>query len=224
MQNKNNNIDDLFKKGLNNVEIAPPAAVWDRVAETMGHRKRKRRALFIWSFSGAASILLAFLLGWNLSNSEQVVSDDLYAELAVLQANLKTKVILESKIEQNVELKLLRPELIQPSLSKRIVREHSPEPIAEEVEPMGILNSASVLLEQFSFQDAQLQAVNDVLFSESDRAIIENNLLALNTEETADKAFTKASSDSKQKNNLKKSAPTPISSSDAQEAGQTLQA
>ncbi len=70
---KNDNIlDELFRSKLQNYEQEPSPNVWNRIAEKMEMKKRKRVLLF-WKSGGiAAAILLAFLLGRLMEQKELI--------------------------------------------------------------------------------------------------------------------------------------------------------
>jgi hypothetical protein len=92
MQNSEHEIDDLFRTNLTGFEVPPPPTVWDRVATSMGISKRKRRLILIWRFSGAASLLFAFLMGWYLSNQPKN-NEEYFAQLQELKSELSKQVI-----------------------------------------------------------------------------------------------------------------------------------
>ena len=57
MENQNMHINELVDK-LKNGESTAPAAVWDRIDATL-NQGRKKRALYLWSFGMAITILIA---------------------------------------------------------------------------------------------------------------------------------------------------------------------
>ena len=66
-----NKLDELFRSRLDDFEVEPPSYVWSRIQEKQQGRKRRKAFLF-WRAAGvAASVLLAFLLGWQLHQSQK---------------------------------------------------------------------------------------------------------------------------------------------------------
>ena len=75
-----NQLDDMFRSKLDDFEHEPPSYVWSRIQEKQMGDKR-RRTFLVWKISGvAAAILLAFLLGWQLHQSQQDLSPRLADE------------------------------------------------------------------------------------------------------------------------------------------------
>ncbi|WP_179344680.1 porin family protein [Winogradskyella ursingii] len=64
-------IDRIFQEKFKNFEVAPNEAVWDRINETLGNKKKKRRIIPIWWQLGgvAAGIVLLLSLGISLFDS-----------------------------------------------------------------------------------------------------------------------------------------------------------
>lgn len=185
MQNNEHKIDDLFREKLSGFQAPPPPEVWDRVAESMGHKRRKRRAILIWSFSGAASILLAFLLGWQLSNS--VMSDqELYARLDEIKHDRGHNVVLESKIEQHIGLIVTHQQINTTIVAG--FEERRPHASTRKVhDAMPLLASNIGILPDQSILYPELVTTSEEFLSEADRAIIEANSLALNQTVETDK-------------------------------------
>ncbi len=73
MTNNDRILDELFRSKLENFEQDPPSHVWMKIQEKQraGHRDRR---MFFYRASGiAAALILAFLLGWQLRESQKAV-------------------------------------------------------------------------------------------------------------------------------------------------------
>ena len=67
----NKNIDRLFQEKFKDFEVAPNAAVWERISESLPHKpKKKRRVIaFWWQIGGiAAAIALLLTVGVSIFN------------------------------------------------------------------------------------------------------------------------------------------------------------
>lgn len=72
-----NQLDELFRSKLNDFEQEPPSYVWSRIQEKQEGKKR-RLAMLYWKVSGiAAAVLLAFIFGWQLRQSQKDLSPNL---------------------------------------------------------------------------------------------------------------------------------------------------
>lgn len=88
MMKEDKQLDDLFRSKLENFEMKPPAHLWDGILEKQAAAKKKKGMLIWWISGTAASLLLAFFLGWELQKgqsdlihelpiaSQQQISDD----------------------------------------------------------------------------------------------------------------------------------------------------
>ena len=70
--NEKKNIDRLFQEKFKDFEVAPNAAVWNRISESLPNKKKKRRVIAIWWQIGgvAAAILLLVTVGVSVFNSD----------------------------------------------------------------------------------------------------------------------------------------------------------
>lgn len=59
-------LDELFRSKLVDFEMKPPVYLWDQILEKQVAAKRRKRMLVWWISGTAASLLFAFLLGWEL--------------------------------------------------------------------------------------------------------------------------------------------------------------
>lgn len=70
--NGNHDIDQLFKKGLEGFEPAPPPQGWERVAKELAAQKGSKRRMIIWWRAAASVALLVALAGsWFLWQPRQ---------------------------------------------------------------------------------------------------------------------------------------------------------
>ena len=184
MQNKDQNIDEIFRNQLNGFEVTPSNEVWDRISTTMGHSKKKRRVLFIWSFSGAASLFFAFLLGWYLAKNNSN-EDNLYAELNTISNQASNQLVINSSINQNISLNFARSEF--DFSNKELIKSLIQKP---ESESHNSLRNESIALlasdQRVSLFNtpiaAELVSIDKEFLSEQDLQIIEANMLAYHTE------------------------------------------
>lgn len=61
---KENKIDNYFRDGLENLNIFPPADVWDNIADKIPSKKGNRK-VFLWIAVAASVSLFAAISGWN---------------------------------------------------------------------------------------------------------------------------------------------------------------
>lgn len=180
MQNNEHKIDELFKTQLGGFETAPSPEVWDRISNSMGIRKKKNRALLIWSMSGAAALLLAFLSGWFLAN-EGTNQSDLYAELDEIREQNAQQVVLKSAIDQNIQIafNLTTPKHIEIP----VIIENSNVQILQNPEiDLMVSKEIHILQDRMpTFPELIMNTETETFFTDTDRAIIESNLLALNS-------------------------------------------
>jgi hypothetical protein len=66
---ENKNIDEIFRDKLKDYEKTPPVFLWTSIQEGLNARKRKQRILLMKTIGIAAAILLAFIAGWQMTNS-----------------------------------------------------------------------------------------------------------------------------------------------------------
>ncbi len=65
------NIDRLFQEKFKDFEVAPTDAAWDRISESLPHKKKKRRVIALWWQIGGVASVIAILLtvGGSVFNS-----------------------------------------------------------------------------------------------------------------------------------------------------------
>jgi len=66
------NIDRLFQEKFKDFEVAPNDALWDRINESLPHKKKKRRVIALWWQIGgvAAAIALLLTVGVTVFNTD----------------------------------------------------------------------------------------------------------------------------------------------------------
>ena len=193
MQNSKHKIDGLFKEGFADFEVMPPPVVWDRISETMGHKKRKTRALWWWSMSGAASIIFAFIAGWYLSNRTNI-NDNVFVELELLKQNQIETSINETPTDNKIQIHFDKPQLknasaalfnssktqLQSDIDKLNNKSGIHATDIEVNEPIELMYSIYTELKTSINNFALMKGEEG--FNEFDKKIIEANLLAMNNE------------------------------------------
>lgn len=188
MQNKEHKIDALFRSKLGGYELTPPTEVWDRIANDLGHNRKRRRAIIIWTMSGAASLLLAFFAGWYLSGkSAQSFDKQLMAQLDAVKTEQQihpiSNEVINNQLVIHIDQPQFKPILVPESMyannasttsqTKRITGELAYlEPIDMSLANRYLNIPELIISEEEDF------------FTAADRAIIDANLLAMNTEES----------------------------------------
>ena len=70
----NKNIDRLFQEKFKDFEVAPNAAVWERISESLPNQpKKKRRVIALWWQIGgiAAALVLLFTVGFTVFSTDE---------------------------------------------------------------------------------------------------------------------------------------------------------
>lgn len=183
MQNNGEHIDNLFRERLSGYEVAPPPEVWDNISATMAAKRKKRKAILIWSLSSAASVAVAFILGWFLSGNPSM-HENYQAEIAKLKQEFNQLTLIETVDEHHVELNI---EQAKPLAFNQHIQDSEPTKITPQTEKKHMVNNIPLLaaLPTKSIKtmdpDYKIKEVhtNEGLISEDDRAIIEANIQAL---------------------------------------------
>jgi len=71
------NIDRLFQEKFKDFEVAPNDALWDRINESLPHKKKKRRVIALWWQIGgvAAAIALLLTVGVTVFNTDDNIQE-----------------------------------------------------------------------------------------------------------------------------------------------------
>lgn len=185
MQNKEDNIDQLFRNRLENHEVIPPAVIWDGIVSNMEEKKRKRRMFFIWGISSAASLLLAFLGGWYLSNNYSEKQDTFVSTQGDHTPTIENKVNMEPSVSssEGIKASTVAKNETSSSVHYNSFNEEKDESLSVisklEVVIMDLLSSGKVSIRSDRAVNYNLIAMNSDDFSESDKMLIEANLRSL---------------------------------------------
>lgn len=98
------NIDQLFQSKLRDYEKAPPGFLWNNIERSLNTSKRTRRIAMMKGFGIAASILLAFLAGWWLTNSKGPIETNvnLLAKTVIQQPDTSGSIDIKQQITHPV--------------------------------------------------------------------------------------------------------------------------
>ncbi|MDA3882090.1 MAG: outer membrane beta-barrel protein, partial [Bacteroidales bacterium] len=179
MQNNEENIDKLFRSQLTGYEISPPPGVWDNITSSLVTKRKKRRAAWLWTASAAASIALAFILGWHLS--DQPSEHNAYmAELELIKTQVSKEELTEPKIEQKIEIKDEQKNIASFNNSPKHVQlaenKQTYENKAQSTPPT-YLTSSDVIINKPVINENLIQKHNKTMhLSEADRMIIKSNM------------------------------------------------
>jgi hypothetical protein len=184
MQNNGEHIDKIFSEQLSGYELAPPPEVWDNISATMAAKRKKRKAIIIWSLSSAASVAVAFILGWFLSGNPSMYNN-YQAEIAKLKQEFHQLTPIETIVKHNVELNIEQAKAltfnqhIEDSGPTEItLRQAQKKPTVSDIRLLAALPTKSI---KTSTPDYKIKKnyTNRGLISEDDRAIIEANIQAM---------------------------------------------
>lgn len=111
MKNKNN-IDDLFKKGLENLDATPSSKVWENIQAKLKQEKQDRKVVPLWMKLGGVAAVLALLLsvGNWVFDSSTLQENSITSEDSI---NIEETQNLPPKIEDqsNIEIVQTKKEL-----------------------------------------------------------------------------------------------------------------
>lgn len=94
-------IDELFHSKLGDVEIKPPAYVWDGIVEKQTAVRRKKRALWFRVSAVAALLLVAFLLGKVLQQEQPAITES-QSIAEQTQTSPEKEAIVESESQASI--------------------------------------------------------------------------------------------------------------------------
>ncbi|HOO84032.1 MAG TPA: outer membrane beta-barrel protein [Prolixibacteraceae bacterium] len=180
MSIRDNHTDNAFRDKLQHFEIAPPPEVWDRVAGSLNGRKNRGRALLMWWSGAAAMLLLAFVGGWYLSENKQ--ADTLLMTERDKDSSPYIQFNSSHKVNHTISVELAHPDINgfnEAVLAEnRRLRLQSAQKVERETIYISKMQSHNELLKTDNeFVLALVE--NDNALSETDKAIVEANLLAL---------------------------------------------
>ena len=133
------NLDELFREKLLNYEQEPPAYLLDNILDGIAQNRRKKRLIW-WRISGvAAALLLAFVTGWQLNNSDSPKN----AETALVKPNGGNEPALRNKIPETKSTDVIAA--IQEEKPVESHMQNSPDAIKNQVSSK-IKSSGKVLV------------------------------------------------------------------------------
>jgi hypothetical protein len=180
MQNSENKTDKLFREKLLNHEVVPPSGVWNNIVGNMDAKNRRRRMIWLWGFSSAASLLLAFLAGWYVA-VKQPAEKNFQADALQIKTNIPSQainpVLQAQSPTQSINFHgnngLIRSE-------EKIITAKNRESFSEKFQHENIVIKFLLPLQSLflstSEPSSKLIAMNSDHFSDSDRAIIARNI------------------------------------------------
>lgn len=183
MNIQNDKTDQAFRNKLQNIEVTPPPAVWDRLNETLG--QRKKRAIGWWWTIAAASVVLAFVAGWYIAGSNSY-EDDFYAELSAYKQQQIQQIYIQPKIEQHFVVELPAPDIKQfhaVLLAENKQENNTRHADNSDLSIIDSMKSHETILVAYS-NNCLVTDVPPKNLNEADYAVIKSNLLALNSSNT----------------------------------------
>jgi len=105
MEDQNNNIDNLFKKGLGNYTESPPPQVWDALEKRLDGKQKKRGFFYPWFISLLLLSFLSLLGGtfWKLAMHEPAATKSATANEIAANTNTSSvpNTITDNKTADN---------------------------------------------------------------------------------------------------------------------------
>ncbi len=105
MEDQNNNIDNLFKKGLGNYTETPPPQVWDALEKRLDGKQKKRGFFYPWFISLLLLSFLSLLGGtfWKLAMHEPAATKSATANEIAANTNTSSapNTITDNKTADN---------------------------------------------------------------------------------------------------------------------------
>ena len=113
---ENNNIDDLFKKGLKNLDSSPSPKVWENIQAKLKEEKQDRKVVPLWIKLGGIAAVLALLLSvgnWvfdssslqqhSITSEDSIkVEDSKSRSLKIEQSSSDTEIVQIEKASENI--------------------------------------------------------------------------------------------------------------------------
>ncbi len=101
-ENIENKIDDFFLKGLDNLNVIPPAGVWDDIAKNI--QPKKKRGMIIWIAVAASVTLFATVSGWFYLQTNSSGKIDNSVQIIAKSDNQKTSETLVIKGNSDIQV------------------------------------------------------------------------------------------------------------------------
>jgi len=146
MFDKEPNIDIVFRNGLKNLEILPPADVWENIPALPRNRRRYAMAFRI-AAGMAALVTLTLLASWFTRNN----------------GGINTEPQLASVVNDNITPAvpdLQEQEVIKPD-TREILREEIASVSQASIEEASVSNSADISLSTMAYMQDEPEAVSD---------------------------------------------------------------
>lgn len=184
MQNNEEHIDQLFRNNLSGYEVTPPPNVWDNIVASMAMKRKRRKAMLLWSLSTAASVAIAFMLGWVLSDKPSNYETH-YVDIKKTKQEYSNSKPISTVVEPNNELKIActQTQILHTKKADRQPATYKAVTLRETNNSlMPLLFAANINSVQTKKVQYDLIKTGSIAteLSNSDRAIIEANLLVLN--------------------------------------------
>lgn len=114
--NDDKDIDRLFQEKFKDFEMTPDDAIWNRINESLPHKKKKRRVIPLWWQIGgvAAAIALLLTVGVSVFNSEENTS----REFPIVNTDKKDNTPEEGHTKTSTENKQNQPNTTDDTTSK----------------------------------------------------------------------------------------------------------
>jgi hypothetical protein len=145
MDYKKDNIDRYFKERLREFEQRPPEASWNRIAQKLGHNRRKVLGLLFFRIAASMTILISTGIGYYLitkpagQSEPEVLSinkDDV-APKNVIELSVPVKrnpvKVTETKSDETERLSQIRMAYKGPAMSEAIAIEPIAQPVTKEI-------------------------------------------------------------------------------------------
>jgi hypothetical protein len=188
MLNEEHKIDQLFREGLENYEAVPSEAVWNRISGSLDHSGRKRRMMAWWTMAGAAAVAAAFVMGWFMAghfNNDALMM----ARLNETLDEHRNRTIVVEEFSNEIHLHFERP--VMAAFDKQIIagasKTEGTKTEKPEINNFLLAGAAPSRLLVPANSERLSGWYESQLISEADKAIIAQNLLAMNNEKKEDK-------------------------------------
>ena len=171
----NNQLDELFRSKLGGFEQEPPAYIWSRIQEQQAGSKRRLFFFYLKGAGIAATILLAFLLGWQLQREPDqtipILTEGAMHKTVVPDLTSAQHKPVEAAVEQSLDnekhaLPNQKNEVYGATINKTPVNIHernsSERPLSREDEMIAVLKPASKSKENLTNSEIRKQETEQV--------------------------------------------------------------